>query len=68
MSSQNNSEGSKVDRRQFCNRALLTSAGIVLMTIKPKAGAAIQHENLVIYPPHEDRRGREIDARVVSVL
>lgn len=51
MSSQDNSEGSKVDRRQFCNRALLTSAGIVLMTIKPKAGAAIQHENLVIYPP-----------------
>ena len=40
----------QLDRREFCSRALITSAGVLLMA-KAEAAAAEQHENLAVYPP-----------------
>lgn len=44
-------ETPKMDRRNFCNRALLTSAGVLLMANKLQADESAQQENLAAYPP-----------------
>jgi Rieske Fe-S protein len=44
-------EKEKMDRRKFCNRALIGSAGVLLMAKGPDTAAAEQHENLAAYPP-----------------
>ncbi len=41
----------QLGRRAFCGRALIGSAGVVLMANALDAPAAVQHENLVVYPP-----------------
>lgn len=51
MIRQNNSEQPKLNRRTFCNRALITSASVVLMAKGFETAGAEQHENLVVYPP-----------------
>ena len=38
-----------ITRRTFCNRALLTSAGVLLVASETKS----QKENLVVYPPQK---------------
>jgi Rieske Fe-S protein len=41
----------ELDRRAFCGRALITSAGVMLMAKGLDTAAAEQHDNLVAYPP-----------------
>ena len=41
----------ELDRRAFCSRALITSAGLVLMAKRLDVTAVAQHENLAAYPP-----------------
>jgi len=42
----------QIDRRSFCERALITSAGVVLMTKGLSASPAI-NQNLAVYPPQK---------------
>ena len=51
MTRQDSARRSQFDRRAFCSRALLTSAGVVLMVKGRDITAAEQHENLAAYPP-----------------
>lgn len=51
MTRQNIGERSKFDRRAFCGRMLITSAGVVLTAKGLDTAAAEQHGNLVAYPP-----------------
>jgi Rieske Fe-S protein len=42
----------QMDRRNFCARALATSAGVLLLTPQPFAATSPgQHEQLAVYPP-----------------
>jgi arsenite oxidase small subunit len=41
----------RIRRRTFCNRALLTSAGVMLATNEIKSQKASQGQNLAVYPP-----------------
>lgn len=41
----------QLDRRTFCGRALIGSAGVVVLAKGLKATAADQHDSLVAYPP-----------------
>lgn len=43
----------KITRRTFCNRALLTSAGVVLAVNEVKSQKKGQRDNLVVYPPRK---------------
>ena len=43
----------QVDRRSFCGRALISSAGVVLMTKGLAAQAEASDQNLVVYPPQK---------------
>ena len=43
-------EAPRVDRRTFCGRALVGSAGVALMAQGLEVAAAVQ-ENLAVYPP-----------------
>lgn len=51
MTRQDIAKRSELDRRAFCSRALITSAGVVLMAKGLNTAAAEQHDNLVAYPP-----------------
>lgn len=51
MTRQDIAERSQLDRRAFCSRALITSAGVVLLANGLDATAAEQHDNLAAYPP-----------------
>jgi Rieske Fe-S protein len=51
MTRQDSASRSELDRRAFCSRALITSAGVVLMAKGFDVTAAEQHENLAAYPP-----------------
>ena len=51
MIRQDSDRRSKLDRLAFCGRALITSAGVVLMAKGLDTAAAEQHNNLVAYPP-----------------
>jgi Rieske Fe-S protein len=42
----------QIDRRQFCGRALITSAGVMLMT-KAQAASPSINQNLAVYPPQK---------------
>ena len=46
-----NEEKEEITRRTFCNRALLSSAALVLAASEFKAKSTKQQENLVFYPP-----------------
>ncbi|HEV8138799.1 MAG TPA: Rieske 2Fe-2S domain-containing protein [Pyrinomonadaceae bacterium] len=46
-------EALQIDRRSFCGRALITSAGVVLMTKARLAAAAASDQNLAVYPPQK---------------
>lgn len=50
MTRQDSAKRSELDRRAFCGRALITSAGVVLMAKGLNTTAAEQHENAA-YPP-----------------
>ena len=51
MTRQGSAKRSQLDRRAFCSRTLITSAGVVLMAKGLNTTAAEQHDNLVAYPP-----------------
>ena len=51
MIEEDNSRQSQLNRRAFCGRALVGSAGTLLMAKTLGATATKQHENLVVYPP-----------------
>lgn len=53
MKRQGTAKRSQLDRRAFCSRALITSAGVVLMAKGLDVTAAEQHENLAAYPPRK---------------
>lgn len=48
MKSQNES---RITRRTFCNRLVLTSTGIALAASNLKGQPKIQHSSLLVYPP-----------------
>jgi len=47
------SDAPQIDRRSFCGRALITSAGVVLMTKARPPAAAANDQNLAVYPPQK---------------
>ena len=51
MNTRQDREIPKMDRRNFCNRALLTSAGVMLMANKLRAEESAQRQDLAAYPP-----------------
>lgn len=53
MTRQDSAKRSEVDRRAFCSRALISSAGVVLMAKGLDTSAAEQHDNLAVYPPQK---------------
>ena len=46
------SDAPQIDRRSFCGRALITSAGVVLMREAVSASPSID-QNLAVYPPQK---------------
>jgi Rieske Fe-S protein len=50
MSCEIQSGAPQIDRRSFCGRALITSAGVMLMTKALSASPSID-QNLAVYPP-----------------
>ena len=50
MSRKIQSDAPQIDRRSFCERVLITSAGVVLMKEAVSASPAID-QNLAVYPP-----------------
>jgi len=53
MSRELQSDAPQINRRSFCGQALITSAGVVLMTKTVPAGAASTDQNLAVYPPQK---------------
>lgn len=51
MTRQDSARRSELDRRAFCRRALITSAGVVVIGKGLNTAAAEQHTKLVAYPP-----------------
>jgi nitrite reductase/ring-hydroxylating ferredoxin subunit len=51
MTKATSTEQTQIGRRAFCGRALVTSAGMVLLAQGLKTNAAEQHGHLVAYPP-----------------
>lgn len=47
------SDALRINRRSFCGRALITSAGVVLMTKTLPAAPASTDQNLAVYPPQK---------------
>jgi cytochrome b6-f complex iron-sulfur subunit len=43
----------QINRRSFCGRALITSAGVVLMTKTVDAATPSTDQNLAVYPPQK---------------
>jgi hypothetical protein len=52
MSRETEAGAPQIDRRSFCGRALITSAGVVLTTKALSATPSIE-QNLAVYPPQK---------------
>jgi len=53
MSRQVQSDAAQIDRRSFCGRALITSAGVALMPQGLSAAKRSIEQNLAVYPPQK---------------
>ncbi len=60
-------EHSQIARREFCNRLLLTSSGLLVAASALTSKAATKNYPACI-SAFENRAGREVDARLIFVI